>query len=228
MFLKRIFITCTAFICSINFAYAIETHSKLWTALYVHGSIFQHEDFRYYLEADTRLIDDKYKFESFLLWMGVGYRFKPTMTFYVGYMPDILRTLHGDYIKQNTLWQQLSWDAYTSQRFQFITLTRLESTKRAGETDWRVVLRQGQAFKFPLESWINHSLVIGDTVFFDLKAPAWTGVTTLISQNRAFIGIETRLANRDTYVIGYMNQYFFLSPNRMDHILNIEYHFNNT
>jgi len=78
-----------------------------------------------------------------------------------------------------------------------------------------------------MESWKDHSLILYDSIFFLLKNPSWTGYNTLISQNRAFIGIEAVLTNNSSYTIGYMNQYIFANPDQMNHIVTLTFNINN-
>lgn len=213
--------------CFTSSVFAIDTHTKLWTATIINGSIVENSRFRYYVEEDTRFIDDKYKFQSFLIWLGAGYRLTPTVTVFVGDAPNVFRTLSGTYIKQNTLWQQVTWDAYSWQQFHFMTVSRFQETKREHEQPYRYLLRQLQQFTIPLDKWKGHNLILADSVFFDINNPTWSGYSTLISQNRAFIGIETKLSEHHFYTIGYMNQYVFRSPNVMYHILVLNYNITN-
>ena len=200
-------------------AYAIQTHTKLWTAGVQTGPLSQDKKFRYYFEEDLRFEDDKYKFEQALLWVGVGYRIIPAVTFYVGDAPDVSRNLNGVYIHQNIVWQQISWYAYKGPAFQLDSRSRLEEIKRRGESQWQVLLRQQFLFRIPIERWPAHAILVSESLFFNLKHPAWVQNNSFISQNRAYIGIETTVSDVFSYSVGYMNQYIFKHPNQMANIL---------
>lgn len=204
-------------------AHAVQTHTKFWTSGTQTGALSKDKKVRYYLEEDLRFEDDKYKFEQVLLWLGIGYRIKPTVTFYIGDAPDVSRNLSGAYVHQNIVWQQLSWFAYRGTTFQFSSRSRLEEIKRSGESQWQILLRQQLLFKIPFQNWKDHALILSDSIFFNLEHPAWVQNNSFISQNRASFGIETTVTDQFSYTIGYMNQYIFRHPNQMANIALISF-----
>lgn len=199
--------------------YAINTQTKFWLLGRVTGSISDDHKFQYFLQPELRFTDNKYKFNQSLLWAGIGYMVKPNLIIYIGDAPDIIRNSEGIYRHQNILWQQENWTIIKNDHYILDHLSRLEEIKRLHQSSWQIVLRQQLSIIIPLPKWKNHALVISDTVFLNLKHPQWAPTNSFISQNRAFIGIETRLSPRVTNILGYMNQYEFYHPNQMSNIV---------
>ncbi len=63
-------------------ASAVETHTKLWIAPVFTGSLSQDKKVKFYLEPDLRFIDNRYKFQQALLWMGLGYQLRPKLALF--------------------------------------------------------------------------------------------------------------------------------------------------
>lgn len=207
------------FLLFLQIAYAVETHTKIWLSSVFTGSLTCDKNFKYYIEPDVRFIDDKYKFHQSLLWLGLGYQWHPDLSVYVGDTPDTTRNLSGQYNHANIVWQRVNWSFYSNDRISAANRAQLEETKNNHDAPWSIILRERLLFTFPLKNWQQHALVVYDEVFFNLKHPNWVNNNSFIAQNRAYIGISTKLTNYVTLDTGYINQYQFTTTNQMSNIL---------
>lgn len=194
-------------------------HTKAWATTVVTGTLIQDSPFRYYLEPQIRFIDNHYKFEEALLYVGIGYEFSPYLTLFVGDAGTISRQSSGDYVRQNRIWQQLNWNIFCKNKINVISRTRLEERKNLSEAQWAVRLRERWLLRIGFPYWQNRSIVLFDEIFFNFNHPAWAGNSGTISQNRAFVGIGTQFSKQATVDVGYLNQYQFTVPNQVSHVL---------
>lgn len=202
-----------------NSSYALEMHTKAWINSVFTGPLSNDKKVKFYLEPDLRLIDDKYKFQSALLWMGLGYQFKPDFSLYMGDAVTTSRKLNGAYYHTNIVWQQANWMFYDSPNYRLDSRSRFEEAKRNNDPQWLVEFRERIQITFPLKNWQYHSLVLSDEVFFSLKHPHWLKNNNFMSQNRAYAGIKTQLSKETAFSIGYLNQYQLTFTHQLSNVL---------
>ena len=205
--------------CVFKTSYAVETHTKLWLVPVFTGSLSADKIIKFYLQPVVRFLDDKYKFNETLLWMGLGYQPISTIAYFIGTTPLTFRNSQGVYSHANILWQQLNWVAFDSANARLNSRSRIEETKNTHEGPWAMHFRERLQLKVPIKDWERHALVLSDEVFFAFKRPKWTGGNSFFSQNRAYVGIDQLISKETSVSIGYMNQYQFTFTNQMSHIL---------
>jgi hypothetical protein len=203
----------------LNAAYAIETHTKLWTTAAFTGSLSSDKKIKYYLEPEVRFIDDKYKFSSVLFWAGLGYQVTPNFSVFAGDATSVLRNLSGEYIHENFVWQRANVAFIETVNTRLDNRLQLEERKKSQYAQWAITLRERLMLRLAIQEWSKHFLVLSDEVFFNLKHPDWVNSNSFISQNRALIGIETRYTQSTSLLVGYMNQYDFTNTNQLSNIL---------
>ncbi len=200
-------------------AYAIETHTKLWTSTVINGSLSSDKKVKFYLEPDLRFVDNKYKFQQALFWMGLGYQFTPNLALYVGDAPVTDKTFKGDYLHSNIIWQQMNWKFFESDKLRFDNRNRLEEIKRIHDGPWEIVLRERLQLKYPFPRGAPYALVLSDEIFLDLKTVRWSRNSAFLAQNRAYAGITIQASKQTAFSIGYLNQYQFTDPNQLSNAL---------
>jgi hypothetical protein len=200
--------------------HAVETHTKLWTSAVFTGPISAKNDkIIYYLQPDLRFIDDKYKFSQAVMWAGLGYRITPGFIVYAGDASATNRNTVGEYTHLNIIWQQVNVTLAEINKNIFTSRTRLQEIKNVDYDQWGIIIRERLLMKAPIVTWDKHFLVLYDELFFNLKNPDWSSSNKFISQNRAFIGVETKISKITSFTIGYLNQYEFRETNQMSNIL---------
>lgn len=204
---------------SASFGNDIEEHTKLWSTAVFIGPLINDTKIKYYLEPQIRFIDNKYKFEEALLYAGIGYQTTPDLILFLGNAWVTSRKSTGNYVQENRVWQQANWNPINTCLFNLLSRTRLEERKNISEPQWAFRLRERIMVRIPLKNWENHSLVLFDEVFFNLNHPKWLSNNNFFSQNRAFIGIGTKISTQTSLDIGYINQYQFTNPKQMSNIL---------
>lgn len=204
---------------SVSFGNEIKEHTKLWSTAVFIGPLIKDTKIKYYLEPQLRLIDDKYKFEEAFIYAGIGYQTTPDLILFLGDASVVSRKTTGNYVHENRVWQQANLSVINNDSFNLLSRTRLEERKNLSESQWAVRLRERLMVRIPLRNWVTHSLVLSDEVFFDLNHPKWIGNNNVFAQNRAFIGIGTKISKQTSFDIGYLNQYQFTNPNQMSNVL---------
>lgn len=202
-FLKTYFFLIIYFIATM--AHAMEHYTKQWTVATVFGS-FPESKWRYYLEPQLRLIDNRYVFNQFLFLFGLGYQITPNMMFFTG--PGWIANKNPQGIESNDvrIWQQLNWNVLQNSFFSLNSRTRLEETTRNTSPGIAFQGRQRLWVRFPFKQWETYSLSMFDEVFLNFNHPNWVS-KDLFSQNRAFIGIGKQVSKYMMLDIGYLNQY---------------------
>ncbi|CAH1195783.1 conserved exported hypothetical protein [Candidatus Nitrotoga sp. BS] len=187
-------------------------------------------NFKYWAEIQGRFGDDTSRFSQAIIRSGIGYALNNTTSAWVGYaFVPTAAPFSKITFNERRVWQQLLWN----DKLSFGTASsrsRLEErlVPRLGDD---TALRFRQMFKIsvPLIAAPSYSIVASDEYFLNLNNVDW-GPRKGFDQNRAFIGVGYNLSSKIKTEIGYMNQYInrpLTSINRNDHILSINFYFNN-
>ncbi len=224
--MKKLNLTCLLMtvLFFIDPAYALEGHTELWTSGSILKSFSNDPRFKYYLEPQLRLIDNRYTFNQTLMLGGLGYQAKPDVLL-LGGLGYVLTKSNstGDISHEYRLWEQLSWNLPFS--INVVSRTRLEERKLSEYGQIAFRLRERVFARIPFAHWTNHSLAMFDEVFFNLNRPVWVA-PHFFAQNRAFIGIGTELSKTTMLDVGYLNQYVISSsssPNQMKNVLSVSF-----
>lgn len=194
------------------------TYTKLWTSAQVTGNFSQYPNWNYYIEPQLRLVDDKYKFGTANLYLGIYYEYTPNLNLYAGIFRSHSQRTDGKIENEYRLWEQVTWNVYKSKTIQILNRTRLEERKNLDESEIANRLRERIAINIPIDMSAYNQLVIADEIFLQLNEPSWVSQRCL-AQNRASIGVLMALSPTSSFEIGYLNQYQFQNPNIMSNVL---------
>jgi len=198
---------------------------KFWDNTVIIGSLSENKKWKYYLEPNIRLIARRKKFDEGLIYAGFGYQFTPNAIFFLGDAWITTQTLQARYMRENRVWQQILWNALTSPRLNLIVRLRLEERKDISQPRWAMRWRQRLMFRIPFGTESRYSLVLFDEMFFNLNHPSWVS-NRVLEQNRAFIGIGTRISKYSNLDVGYLNQTRFAATGQINHVLLISFAMN--
>ena len=198
-------IIVSIFLCiSMQTANSTRTYSKDWAVVNIIGSISENSPFKYYLEPQLRLIDNRSVFNQFLFLGGLGYQFNPNLMFFVGPGWILIKPPTNNTHTEKRWWQQLNWRIVNDSNFSLQSRTRLEERQQSNQSQTAVRLRERLWLRIPFK-WHNYSLSTFNEFFFNLNHPQWTS-PYLFEQNRAFIGIAKQLSKSTIMDLGYLHQ----------------------
>lgn len=197
-------------------------HTKIWNTAIIVGSLSDDNKIKYFLQPWLGLMDDAYKFENALMFVGIGYQPYPALTYWLMNGYDVSKREIGNYRHLDIVRQQINWTVVRVETFDFSTTSRLEELKDLNQSEWAVRLRERLTLRLPIKSWENHAFVLYDEMFFNTNHPAWINSNTLVEQNRIFVGVETRLSSQTSLEIGYLNQYLFRTNDANSNVLSLQ------
>lgn len=200
-------------------ASALVENDKLWTAAVFRGSLSQNKLFKYYVEPDLRFIDNHYKFQQAVFWLGLGYQVHPNLIIFLGDAPSVTRLSNGSYNHINNIWQQANFPILVVDTYTLANRIRVQEEKKSDSNQWGLLIREQLRITIPIKTWDKHAIVLLDEIFFSIKRPDWYGTNNLISQNRAMIGLETEFSSSTVLTVGYLNQTQYRTESQMNHVL---------
>jgi len=187
--------------------FALQEHTKLWLNGNVTGDLFkENKKIKYLIEGRLRLIDDTYVFEHTRLSAGLGYEFTPSLAGYIGFGYVMDKSTSGVLTHEDRPFQLLKWDIYKSKNFNLSNNSLLEERKQIESPDWAIRLREKFAIEIPIGNSEIHSIDLSDELFFNLNHPKWV-YNGFFAENRAVIGIGTKVTPWTKIMLGYINQY---------------------
>lgn len=195
------------------------THTKEWNTATIIGSFTADKQWKYTLQPTLRFRDDKYKYESTLLFAGLGYQANTDTTVWLLGGRTNNRRTSGNIENVNVIRQQTDVILADNAIAKATYTNRLEARKNTSESEWAYRVREMLTARLPFASWQGHCLTLINEAIFSINHPAWINSTSLLEQNRAFIGIGTTLSSQVSFDIGYLNQYQIRQPNEMSNIL---------
>lgn len=198
-------------------ANAMVHYTKQWTVASIFGS-FANSKYRYYIEPQLRLIDDRYVFNQSLFLVGLGYQLTPDIMVFTGPGWITTKDPQGVTYHDFRIWQQMTWTVYHTDLLSLNSRTRLEETTRSNAPQMALQFRQRLWVRIPIKYWNGHTLSMFDEVFFNLNHPKWAS-PKFFSQNRAFIGIGTQLSKSVMFDVGYLNQYIMSTRYQQNNVL---------
>lgn len=207
---------------------ALEQHEKLWLAANSQQILSDDEKWLSFVYSQLRFINESYPWQAVLVEGGIGYRLRDDKSFWFGYRWTGQDPDNGFY-QNNTLFQQMIW-LFKPERLRKVVLrSRLEEIQRTNQNQISLRFRERAALE------INHALFFNtifpflyDEVFFQLNKTSYT-TTSLVSENRLFVGFNLYLQEKTWWEIGYINQFQMSTPlnnqNQMNHIVTLTYNF---
>lgn len=194
-------------------------HTKLWSQAIIIGPLSVDHKIQYYIQPQLNLIDNKYKYQTALLYLGVGYQVERQLTLWLMNGLVNSRRLNGTYLHEDILRQQANWVFFQRDPIAFFSITRIEERKSSDESQWSLRIRQRLGLRAPFSAFPHYALVVYDEAFFDLNHPAWINTNSVLEQNWAYIGIRAILTKEVSLDVGYLNQYLLRQTDQMNNVL---------
>lgn len=193
-------------------------HTKVWLQTTVIGPLIPDTKFRYYLLPRIRFIDNKYKYEEGSIYLGLGYQPIQTLLIFGGIALLNSKSYEGDIHKEYRYFQQTDWTIVSCDTIHVIHRSLFEFRKRQHEKQHASRLRERIMIRIPLTRFHNKTLVFFDEVFMNFNHPRWIS-RKFISDNRIFIGIGFTLSKTMVLDVGYIKQYQYANPNRINNVI---------
>lgn len=179
-----------------------------YEALWVNGTVMGRIDgpVVFFAEVQPRIGDSVSRLSQLLLRPAVGVELSKAVTLYQGYARVIDPVENGPDLREDRLFQQLTWNVGKIGRLEVQSRTRLEERWRSDGDGMSLRARQMMRFEYPLASGVKRVAALGSVEgFVGLKSAAWGGVTGF-DQVRTFVGVEIPLRGTSTVEAGYLNQ----------------------
>jgi hypothetical protein len=199
-------------------AIGMEHYNKYWTVGTIIGSLPNQSSFKYYLEPQLRLIDDVYVFNQLFALGGLGYQLNTKAAFFVGSGWVMSQTSEGYVTHEKRFWQQLNWQLTNLSSLNMMSRTRLEERKNSNASEMAIRLRERIWIRIPIKNSERYSWSCFDEIFFNLNHPDWVSPYSF-EQNRAFIGIASKITKSTMVDVGYLNQYIRSFKNQSGNVL---------
>jgi hypothetical protein len=218
-------VLCSLFFISQQNVYALDQNKKLWTSFATQKPFTADKKWNYLFYSSLRFIDEDHPVQTFLLEGGVGYKYVPGQSVWLGYRWQGNNFNHGFY-QENRLWQQMVWETKDLSLNRVLLRSRLEEFIRSNQSQTGFRLRERFFVEMPnlYNGCINP--VFYDEVFFQLNKTDYTS-HQFVSQNRLFVGFNYMLTAENFWEIGYLNEYLFATPqrsdNQMNHVISLTY-----
>lgn len=195
----------------------LQKHTKLWTNMPISGNLTRNQKWKYYIEPQLRLIDDKYKFDQVNLFIGAGYQVSSALKFWLGLFRRYQIELNGSSHQEYRLWEQMDLSLIDRSYIQLSSRSRLEERKNFIRSQIANRFREKLTAKYPFNDK-HRFLVLSDEIFVQLNKPEWVTNRT-ISENRASIGIRIPIKQFTAYEIGYLIQTQYGKVNQLSNVL---------
>lgn len=219
--LLRSFYACmlSCFIFSMAFANENTTrHTKVWLQSTIIGPLIPDTKFRYYLLPRVRFIDNKYKYEESSVYLGLGYQPIESLLIFAGVTLLNSKSLEGDIHKDYRYFQQTDWAMVSCECIHIINRSLFEFRKRQHEKQYASRLRERIMIRIPLSCFPNKSFVFYDEVFLNFNHPRWVS-RKFVADNRIFVGMGFTLSKTMFLDLGYLKQYQYSKPNRINNVI---------
>jgi hypothetical protein len=194
-------------------------------ATFANGPLHLHGDDtsrRWWFDGQLRYFDDFDGFGQSLLRPGVGYELTEKLTAWAGYAWIHTEPLDRAF-GEHRVWQQLTWsEKVDSATFDLRSRLEQRFVETGSDTGWR--FRQMAAFRRPLASGSQYTLVGWDEIFFHLNDTDW-GARDGFDQNRLFLGAGWKPTPDHAWrlELGYLQQFInrAAQPDVANHLLSL-------
>ncbi|OWK29109.1 DUF2490 domain-containing protein [Sphingomonas mucosissima] len=177
-------------------------------ALWVNGTVMGRIEGSvvFFAEVQPRIGDGVSRLSQLLLRPAVGVELSKAVTLYQGYARVIDPVENGPDLREDRLFQQLTWNVGKIGRLEVQSRTRLEERWRSDGDGMSLRARQMMRFEYPLAAGVKRVAALGSVEgFVGFKSAEWGGVTGF-DQVRTFVGLEIPLPGTSTIEAGYLNQ----------------------
>jgi hypothetical protein len=160
----------------------------------------------FFAEVQPRINDGVSRLTQLLLRPAIGYAVSDDLTIYQGYARVIDAVENGPNLKEDRLFQQVTWNVGKIGKLEVQSRTRLEERWRSDGDGMSLRVRQMMRFEYPLAPGRRRVAALGwSEAFVGLKSAQWGGVEGF-DQLRSFAGVEIPLPGTSTLEAGYLNQ----------------------
>lgn len=160
----------------------------------------------FFAEAQPRVGDGVSRLSQLLLRPALGVELSEAVTLFQGYAHVIDPVDNGPDLRENRLFQQLTWNVGRIGKLEVQSRTRLEERWRNDGDGMSLRARQMMRFEYPLAAGSRRAAIVGSAEgFVGLTTAEWGGEPGF-DQLRTFVGVEIPLAGRSTIEAGYLNQ----------------------
>lgn len=160
----------------------------------------------FFAEVQPRINDGVSRLTQLLLRPAIGYAISDDLTIYQGYARVIDTVENGPDLKEDRLFQQVTWNVGRIGKLEVQSRTRLEERWRSDGDGMSLRVRQMMRFEYPLAPGKRRVAALGwSEVFVGLKSARWGGIDGF-DQLRTFAGVEIPLPGTSTLEAGYLNQ----------------------
>lgn len=192
---------------------------KIRNALEIDGTLPFTENFLYQLHLEVRFTDSKAKLDEVFETVGIGYKLRPNLVFWVAYddYQDVVRGTNARFTFEHRPWQAIQWGFYDSGTVQLTSLTRFEQRFFQTTHTWEYRLRERLILSLPEFIKEKYTPTFYQEFFFDVTP---NNGSNLIPENRVFAGVAIPTTQKTSLTVGYLNQFQIMAPtNAMSHTL---------
>ncbi|WBH17914.1 DUF2490 domain-containing protein [Sphingomonas radiodurans] len=160
----------------------------------------------FFAEVQPRINDGVSRLTQLLLRPAIGYAVSDDLTIYQGYARVIDAVENGSDLREDRLFQQVTWNVGKIGKLEVQSRTRLEERWRSDGDGMSLRVRQMMRFEYPLAAGKRRVAALASSeAFVGLKSAQWGGVEGF-DQLRTFAGVEIPLPGTSTLEAGYLNQ----------------------
>lgn len=201
-----------------NASLASTQTTGIWTGINITGSLLDSRKFKFVINPELRFIDQTDYFQRALVQAGVGYQYRPNVSFWLGGTLYSKNQITGS-AQENHLWQQVIWQMVNNKSIMVSARTQLEERERVNESQWANYVREKLTLRLPDKIYNQYTPVIYDELFVAVNQPSWANQQR-VEQNRFFTGIDIPTTQKTFLEVGYLNQTLFRkTENQMNNIL---------
>jgi hypothetical protein len=217
------------FLCVVTFVLAAGRHASaqtdkdfaIWAALFATGQVFEDQPSPvFWLDVHARRGDSG---TVGILRPGVGYAFAPWVSLWVGYawVPEWFDAT-GQRIDEQRVWEQLIFDYRSKLGLWFQSRSRFEQRFSNAGSGTAHRFRQLVRLNYRPKESVPVGIAFLDEVFVGIQGASWAKQG--FDQNRVFLGLAIyAFEKRFRVEVGYLNDYLSRQPNRLVHILSINF-----
>lgn len=176
---------------------------QMWTPIFIDVPLSRSRKARGYFEASPRLGDNLKGMNQLLLRSGLGYRFTPHFSGYVGHV--WVGNFQPQFLTENRIFQQLGFGHSLGKRLQVLHRARLEE-RFIQDTGGDCSMRARYLLRLALPLKKKFYAVVSDELFVNLNTVG-NGPVSGIDQNRIYAGIGRQMNNSLRLEVGYQQQY---------------------
>ena len=193
----------------------------IWGAVFATGQVFADEPSPvFWLDVHGRRGDSG---TVHILRPGIGYAFAPWVSLWVGYawVPEWFDAT-GQRADEQRVWEQLIFDYRSKQGLWFQSRTRFEQRFSNAGSGTAHRFRQMVRLNYRPKKSVPVGIAFVDELYVGMEGASWAKQG--FDQNRVFLGLAIHSFEKLFRTeVGYLNVYLSRQPNRLTHVLSINF-----